>query len=136
VRFIRAEMLLFVAAMILVVAELAPAFHLGLLLVFITDGFVMRNFSCYAHDLINQLELVALPVFVVFLTNAGAGVDLKTTWEILQVALALCSARALAFYLSAKVGNRYGKEPKAVADNAWLAYLPQAGVTLGLVGLA
>src|SRR5690606_27862202 len=116
VRFIKAEMLLFVAAMILVVAELARAFHLELLLVFITAGFVVRNFSKYAHDLMKPLELVALPVFVVFFTNAGAGVDLKTTWQILPVALALCSARALAYYLSAKVGSHYGHEQKGVAD--------------------
>ena len=136
VRFIKAEMLLFVAAMILVVAELARAFHLELLLVFIAAGFVVRNFSDFAHDLMKPLELVALPVFVVFFTNAGAGVDLMTTWQILPVALVLCLVRALVYYLSAKVGAHYGREPKAVAENAWLAYLPQAGVTLGLVGLA
>lgn len=136
VRFVGAEMLLFVAAMILVVAEMARAFHLELLLVFITAGFVVRNFSKYAHELAAPLELVALPVFVVFFTNAGAGVDLRTTWQILPIALTACATRAVAYYVSAKFGSRWGNEPKRVARNAWLAYLPQAGVTLGLVGLA
>lgn len=136
VRFIGAEMLLFVAAMILVVAEMARAFHLELLLVFITAGFVVRNFSKHAHEFAKPLELVALPVFVVFFTNAGAGVDLQTTWQILPIALTLCVTRAVAYYVSAKFGSRWGGEPKRVAQNAWLAYLPQAGVTLGLVGLA
>ncbi len=135
-RFIKAEMLLFVAAMILVVAELCRVFHLELLLVFITAGFVVRNLSKYEHDLMGPLELVALPVFVVFFTNAGAGIDLATAWKILPLAIALCAARALAYYVAARFGSHVGQESPLVRKNAWLAYLPQAGVTLGLVGLA
>jgi Kef-type K+ transport system membrane component KefB len=45
IHFVGAEMLLFVAAMILVVAEVSRALHLELLLVFITVGFTVRNFS-------------------------------------------------------------------------------------------
>ena len=136
VRYVHAEMLLFVAAMILVVSELGMALHLELLLVFITAGFVVRNFSRHEHDLANPLSLVSLPVFVVFFTNAGASVDLLTTWRILPLALALCAARAVGFYVSARVGGVVGQESEGIRRNAWLGYLPQAGVTLGLVGLA
>src|SRR5690606_16671912 len=120
----------------LVVAELCRVLHLELLLVFITAGFVVRNFSKYEHDLMSPLELVAMPVFVVFFTNAGAGVDLKGTWQILPAAAALCGARAVAYYFASRWGSKLGKESDVVVNNAWLAYLPQAGVTLGLVGLA
>jgi Kef-type K+ transport system membrane component KefB len=136
VRYIKAEMLLFVAAMILVVAEIAQLLHLELLLVFIAGGFVVRNFSKYEHDLLGPVQMVSLPVFVVFFTIAGASVDLAATWHILPLALSLCVVRAGAYYFSAKVGNAFGKEGAAVQENAWLGYLPQAGVTLGLVGLA
>ena len=136
IRFVKAEMLLFVAAMILVVAELCRVMHLELLLVFIAAGFVVRNFSKYEHDLMKPLETVALPVFVVFFTNAGASIDLLTTWQILPLALAVCATRAAAYYVSGRFGARIGGESEAVAKNAWIAYLPQAGVTLGLVGLA
>lgn len=136
VRYIKAEMLLFVAAMILVVAEIAQLLHLELLLVFIAGGFVVRNFSKYGHDLLHPVQMVSLPVFVVFFTIAGASVDLAATWRILPLALALCAVRAVAFYFSARIGNAIGKEAAPVRENAWLGYLPQAGVTLGLVGLA
>ncbi len=135
-RYIRAEMLLFVAAMILVVSELGRALHLEMLLVFITAGFVVRNFSKHAHDLFEPLSLVSLPVFVVFFTNAGAGVDLRSTWHILPVAVAISAVRALGFYLSARGGGAIGGEPEVIKDNAWLGYIPQAGVTLSLVGIA
>ncbi len=136
IRFVHAEMLLFVSAMVLVVAELCRVMHLELLLVFITSGFVVRNFSRYEHDLLRPLELVALPVFVVFFTNAGASIDLRTTVAILPLALAICGARALGYWVAARVGGAVGRENALVRGQAWQAYLPQAGVTLGLVGLA
>ena len=136
VRYVRAEMLLFVAAMILVVSELGRALHLELLLVFITAGFAVRNLSKYEHALMTPLSLVSLPVFVVFFTNAGASVDLVTTWRILPLAGALCAARALGYFVSARIGGAAGRESAAIRRHAWLAYLPQAGVTLGLVGIA
>lgn len=136
VRFVRAEMLLFVAAMILVVAELCRAFHLELLLVFIAAGFVVRNFSEYEHEMMGPLRLVALPVFVLFFANAGASVDLLTTWTILPLALAACAARTLTYILASRLGGKWAGESPAIQRHAWLAYLPQAGVTLGLVGVA
>ncbi|HTV24703.1 MAG TPA: cation:proton antiporter [Polyangiaceae bacterium] len=136
VRFIRAEMLLFIAAMILVVAELCRAFHLELLLVFIAAGFVVRNASPFEHELMRPLRLVALPVFVLFFANAGASVDLVTTYEILPIALAICVTRAGVYALASHVGGRWAGESRGIRQQAWLAYLPQAGVTLGLVGVA
>jgi Kef-type K+ transport system membrane component KefB len=136
VRFIRAEMLLFIAAMILVVAELCRAFHLELLLVFITAGFVVRNASPFEHELMRPLRLVALPVFVIFFANAGASVDLVTTYEILPIALVICAVRAAVYALASHLGGRWAGESRSIRQQAWLAYLPQAGVTLGLVGVA
>ncbi|MCA9598731.1 MAG: cation:proton antiporter [Myxococcales bacterium] len=136
IRFVHAEMLLFVAAMILVVSEVGRALHLELLLVFITAGFVVRNFSKYEHELMGPVQMVALPVFVVFFTNAGAGIDLSATWRILPLAAALCAARAVVYVMASRIGGRVGGESEYVRKNAWLGYLPQAGVTLGLVGLA
>lgn len=135
-RWIQAEMLLFVAAIVLVGAEFAAALHLELLLIFIVAGFTVRNFSHYEHDLMPPLEMVSLPVFIVFFTTAGAAIDVGATWQVLPVALVLVLVRAGSYWVSAKIGNRIGNEAPPVADNAWYAYLPQAGVTLGLVGIA
>lgn len=135
-RYVRAEMLLFVAAMILVTAEVSKVLHLELLLVFISAGVVVKNFSRFGDDLAQPVEMVALPVFVVFFTNAGASVNLAGTWRVLPLALALAFARTVAYFVAARLGGRAGRESAVVRDNAWLGYLPQAGVTLGLVALA
>lgn len=135
-RLVRAEMLLFVAAIVLVGAELAEALQLELLLIFIVAGFTVRNFSEYERELLPPLEMISLPVFVVFFTTAGAAIDLHAALGVLPLALALVLVRAFGYWAAAKFGNWVGDEAPAVANNAWYSYLPQTGVTLGLVGLA
>lgn len=136
IRWIRHEMLLVVVVAVLVVAEIASTFHLELLLVFIVAGATVRNASPYEHTLLDPLQKISLPIFIVFFTNAGAGVDLESTWNLLPVALALCIVRAFVYFFASRWGSRIGRESPAVQRLAWLAYLPQAGVTLGLVTLA
>ena len=135
-RWVRAEMLLFMAAIVLLGAEFAAAWQLEPLLIFIVVGFAVRNFSEFAQDLLAPLSMVSLPVFVVFFTTAGAAIDLPMTLAVLPMALALVLMRGFGYWLSAKFGNWIGGEPPAVANNAWYAYLPQAGMTLGFVALA
>ena len=135
-RFIRAEMLFFIVGAVLVAAELAQALHLELLLVFITAGFVVHNFSDYEDELLHSLERVALPVFVVFFTTAGASLDLRGTLEVLPLAAGLVVARLAAYYFAGELGARVGGERQEIRANAWFAYAPQAGVTLGLVLLS
>ncbi|MCB9649785.1 MAG: hypothetical protein H6730_24785 [Deltaproteobacteria bacterium] len=93
-RFVKAEMLVAVLVAILLTAEVSRTFHLELLLVFIAAGFVVRNFSPYEHELLHSLERIALPVFVVFFTTAGAGVDLQGTLALLPLALVVALGRA------------------------------------------
>lgn len=135
-RYVRQEMLLVVLVAVLIGAELAHVLHLELLLVFITAGFTVNNASSLGHALHHPLERVALPVFVVFFTTAGATVDLEASLALLPLAVALVSARMLAYFLAARFGAWLGGEAPGVRDNAWITYWPQAGITLGLVTLA
>ncbi|MEM9489592.1 MAG: cation:proton antiporter, partial [Myxococcota bacterium] len=136
IRYVKAEMLLFVTAMIVVVNVIGDGLSLKPLLVFIAAGFVVRNFSDFEHDLMHPLEMVSLPVFVVFFTIAGAKVDLVVIWTVLPLALALCGARAIGYAASGWIGGWIGGESDGIKRKAWQGYLPQAGVTLGLTALA
>ncbi|MCR9159382.1 MAG: cation:proton antiporter [Nannocystaceae bacterium] len=142
-RFVKTEMLLFVTAMVLVVAEAASYLKsehhiiLELLLVFIVAGMMVRNITPkLEHDLLDPLKTVSLPVFIVFFTNAGAKIDLGATWSVLPAALVVCVARGAAYFISGRLGGRMGGEEPKVQRLAWLAYLPQAGVALTLLALA
>ncbi len=135
-KFIRKEMFLFIAAMILTTAEISHTLHLELLLVFIVAGIVVRNFCEEQHILHEALEKVSLPVFVVFFTNVGAGLDLNSTWAFLPVAGMLFAARAISYIGSSWLAGRWHGESASIQKKIWLGYLPQAGVTLGLIQIA
>jgi Kef-type K+ transport system membrane component KefB len=133
-RWIKAEMLLFVAAIVLVVAELAQSFGLEPVLIFMVAGLVVRNFSKFEQELRHPLVNVSLPMFVVYFTIAGATFDLVLA--MVPLAILLFAVRAGGYWLAAKIGNEIGNEPPTVQAHAWYSYLPQAEATLGLVGLS
>ncbi len=135
-RFVKQHMLLFIFCVILAASEVSNAFHAELLLVFIAAGFFVRNFSTYEPDVLGPLKMVSLPTYIVFFTIAGASIDLGRTAIFFPLAATLFVVRALVFFIAAYLGGKFGGEDLKVKKLAWLGYLPQAGVTLGLVGLA
>ena len=135
-RYIKQDMLVVVALVIIATAELSSALHLELLLVFIVAGFIVTNFSEFGHELMKPIRTVSLPVFVIFFTSAGAKVDLPKVQELLPFALSVFAIRLLGLVVSHKVGAHFGKEEPEVKRWGWLGYIPQAGVTLGLMEIA
>ena len=136
VKHVRRELLLAAVCMVLLTAEVSDYLDLELLLVLITAGCVVRNASRQVHQLVPVLQRVSLPVFVVFFTGAGANIDLGAARTVLPFAGGIAVGRLISFYVASKFGAWLGREGEAVRRNSWLAYMPQAGVTLGLVFLA
>ncbi len=134
VRLVGRELLVFTVAVLLGVSELVRNLQLELLLVFITAGAVVRNFSPYETDLLQPLRKVALPIFVVFFTTAGANVDLSATLAVLPVAALISGARALAFFLAHRAAA--SREGPGIREHGWLGFLPQSAVNIGLTVLA
>lgn len=106
--------------------------HLEPLLICVTAGFTVQNFSAQGERFAAALDTVNLPVFVLFFTLAGAGLDLgalRSTWAI---ALLLVGVRATAMLTGSYLGGRWGGDPPLHNRVSGLAHLTQAGVSLGL----
>lgn len=136
VKYVRRELLLAAVCAVLLTAEVSEYLDLELLLVLITAGCIVRNASHRVHELVPALQRVSLPVFVVFFTGAGANIDLEAVRSVLPFAGWVAVGRLVAFYVASRFGSWVGRESEDVRRNSWLAYMPQAGVTLGLVFLA
>lgn len=106
--------------------------HLEPLLICVTAGFTVQNVSRQGSRFIEAIESVGLPVYVLFFTLAGAGLNLDALTQTWTVAILLVGVRAGAIYLSAYAGGRLGGDPPRFNRIAGLAYLTQAGVSLGL----
>ncbi len=109
--------------------------HIHFLIVCMTAGFAVENLSSRGEELIRNLERSSLPVYVVFFTLAGVGLDLGSLVVVGPLALVFVVWRALLLAVTSWSGARLAGEPRQVANLAWTGFLPQAGVSIGLAEL-
>ena len=106
--------------------------HLEPLLICVTAGFTVQNVSRQGSRFIEAIESVSLPVYVLFFTLAGAGLNLEALMQTWTIAILIVGVRTGSIYLSAYAGGRLGGDPPRFNRLAGLTYLTQAGVSLGL----
>jgi Kef-type K+ transport system membrane component KefB len=118
------------------IAELSTAFHLEALLVALTAGFWIQNFSrADGNQLIAAIERVSLPVYALFFAGAGAKIDLASIGPILPLVLLTVVVRAACVFGGTRLGMHVaGVEPQ-VKRYGWLGLISQAGVSLALASI-
>ena len=95
-------------------------------------GFGVANFSKSGHRLIETVERLSLPVYVVFFTLAGAKLHLEQLQQVALFAVALVAVRIFAIYAGTNFGARLGKADEATRTFGWMGFVSQAGVTITL----
>jgi len=124
-----------VLALVLVSMELAHTWHLEHLLVTMAAGFIARNvFPRAATGFLHALERSSPPIYVVFFALVGAGLDLgvfRIAWA--GVAVLVLVRLVLTWGLTAAPAILM-KAPHSVRQRAWVGFVAQAGLTLGLAG--
>lgn len=128
------HMVLFTIGLAWLSAELAALLHLEVLLLGLTAGFTLENLlPVEGHEFVESLEQASLPVYALFFGLAGAGVHLDALGELWHWALLLIGVRAAALWSGTDLGARLGGAGDVVRKRAWLGYVSQAGVALGMV---
>ncbi|MFW5924887.1 MAG: cation:proton antiporter [Myxococcota bacterium] len=131
-RFVGQELLLFLLGVVYLATFVASGLELDPVLLFLTAGFTVSNFSRAGNTLIHSVERLSLPVYVVFFTLAGARLHLDSLVALAPFAFAIVGLRAVAIYVGAFAGARLGKADPATRKFAWLGFLSQAGVGIAL----
>ncbi|HUE77225.1 MAG TPA: cation:proton antiporter [Longimicrobiales bacterium] len=136
-RTVRAHVVVFALAIAFVNAYVAQLLHLEVLLLSLVAGFFLENISpVHGDPFVHALERNSLPVYALFFALAGAGLHLAELAELWPFVAAFVIARAGAVFVGTWVGARVtGSEPE-VRRYAWLGFISQAGVTLGMVVIA
>lgn len=67
-----------------------------------------------------------------FFTLTGAEIELDAVPKMLPVCAIIFSARTLGIVLGTRLGAWFAGLPKEHGEYAWMAFMTQAGVTLGL----
>lgn len=107
--------------------------HLEPLLICMAAGFTVQNFSRHGSRFLHSMERVSLPIYVAFFAITGASMNmevLKTGW---LLGLVIVASRTLMIFIGTYVSGRLANDEPKLYKNAWLGFLTQAGVSLGLV---
>ncbi len=135
IRYVNQELLIFVVGVVYLVAFICDQLGWDPVLVFLAAGFGVSNFSKTGHRLIETVERLSLPVYVVFFTLAGAKLHLDELRQVALFAISLVAVRAFAIYSGTKVGARIGKADESTRDFGWMGFVSQAGVSILLAAI-
>ncbi len=132
-RFVNRDVPVFVLAVCLAIWQTAQTFHLETLLISLTAGFWVENFSrAKGEDLIQGIERLSLPVYALFFAAAGAKVNVQLLASLWPFALLLAAVRALFVWLGTSIGAALSRCERPITRYSWLGFISQAGVTLAL----
>jgi Trk K+ transport system NAD-binding subunit/mannitol/fructose-specific phosphotransferase system IIA component (Ntr-type) len=95
-------------------------------------GFITANTGPYRAELMKVLHDIGPAVYIAFFTLTGMSMRLDVLTRYWAVAVALFGARLAAIYVGAFAGGLAAGEPMKNNKIAWMCYITQAGVGLGL----
>ena len=134
-RKIGAHPILFVLGVAFVSVVLGEHFHLESILVAMAAGFFVQNFSDRGHHLLEALEVNSLPLYALFFAVAGADLNILVLRDVWGIAAVIIGARIVALIASTYFGAVAAGDPPVILRYAWMGFLAQAGITLGLANI-
>jgi len=111
---------------------LARFLHLELLLLSLSAGFVIENFTKQGKDLLSGLEEISPFIYLVFFPVASASLDLSALKHTWHVALLILVLRKLIIFISVWWGSRVSEDFPEMRRYGWMGFINQSGVTLAL----
>jgi Kef-type K+ transport system membrane component KefB len=116
-----------------IVAEIGVRMHLDPLIVMLSAGIWLRNFSrADSTKMMHDFQAAQLPVFLVFFALAGSKLDINVLFTSLLPVGIIAVVRASSFYMGAKIACKLSNAPEVISKYAWFGLVPQAGLALAL----
>lgn len=111
------------------------SFHLEPMLICMTAGLWVQNFSKGGDLFMEKIDRSALPVFVIFFALTGAALNLDALRQTWILAILLVVVRAGLILIGGYAGARIAGDPPEFQKTSGWAFITQAGVSLGLAGM-
>ncbi|MDX9754993.1 MAG: cation:proton antiporter [bacterium] len=134
-RWFNQNRIFFLLAVSYLVSVGCKTFHLDLILVCVFAGAWVTNASKRGEELIAMIEEGALLIYVIFFCVAGASLNLQAVLDMKWIALLLVGMRMLFVATATTGGVFFARIPVPSVSTYWMAFLPQAGVSLGLISI-
>ena len=130
------RLLVIIGAAILFNSGIATVLTLSPILINIVAGATITNLTNrrgLVSEVINRMEL---PIFVVFLTLAGAHLDIAIFARVGLIGMAYIGGRLIGKVLGAFAASHVTSLSQKSRQNIGLSLLPQAGIAIGLATIA
>ncbi|MER2063936.1 MAG: cation:proton antiporter [Alkalibacterium sp.] len=123
-------------AAILFNTGIASMFGLSPVLTNIVAGIAITNLTNRKVLVASILNRIEMPVFIVFLTLAGAHIDISVVGRVGLAGLGYIAARAAGKYFGSLFFSQFTHLDKKVRKYIGLGLFPQAGIAIGLATIA
>ena len=95
-------------------------------------GFVIVNFTRAGDHFHDAVHDISGPVYLLFFTLTGATMDIAVLRRNIFACLLLFATRCVCIFAGSWVGGYVSQQPAHFRTKYWMAFMTQAGVTLGL----
>ena len=123
-------------AMVFLCIGISNMIGLSALLVCMTMSAVYANTSKVSDTVFELVERITPPIFMLFFFISGAELDLGILPEVGIIGVLYIVFRVIGKYVGAAVGAELSRAQPVVAKYLGYTLIPQAGVAIGLAGLA
>lgn len=130
------KLLTLLLAVLLFNTGIASLFGLSPILTNMMAGMAITNLTSRKMMISSLLERIELPIFVIFLTLAGAHINLSIVWEVGLIGLGYILARMIGRVGGVFLASNFTKLSFNVRKNLGIGLLPQAGIAIGLATIA
>jgi len=131
-KYVNRELLIFIIAIVVFGTEITNQLHLETLVAFVTTGFVVRNYSKFGESLHHPIQKLALPIFIIFFTVAGASINFLAVKNAIILGGIIFVVRAFGLWVSVSTASKTSKEKIDFTNYGWLGFLSIGGLILGL----
>ncbi len=135
IRLVGQELPVLMLALSFVANEAANQLNLSGILLCLSAGFYIENFTAHGAEMRSALRRYRLPVFIVFFTLAGAKIDLPLLAQIWPVTVAIVALRVTLIFIGCRVGAYFASAPAIERNLIWMVLVGQAGVSIGLANI-
>ncbi len=115
--------------------SLSEQLGLEYILIAMAAGFYIQNFSKQGPRFLRALEQNSLPMYALFFAVAGADLRIDVLPNVWAIVLLILVLRTVALAASTWIGAFVVGGDPAVRRHAWMGFLAQAGVTLGVANI-
>lgn len=128
----QSKLLVFILGVILFNTGISLEFNLSAILINMSAGAVVTNIINRKLVLLSTMERVELPIFIFFLTLAGAKLDLSILSTVGVVGVGYIVGRLFGKIVGSYISTKPTRLTRKMRKNIGLALTPQAGVAIGL----